>query len=163
MAIDSSGLEKVFNNLNKEINKIEGRTLEGLLYATFLIKRESLKRTPIKTGNLRGSCFVVWTTESGKSNKLKEEEANESGIFTNDDEGRRLAENHRIVVEKAKGLLRKDVISTIIGYTASYALSVHEIDRDYRAPNTSWKFLESTITAFKGQILKIIKSKVKKK
>ena len=44
--------------LNREIAKIEGRTLAGLLKAAHLIEAESKKRTPYKTGNLKSSHYV---------------------------------------------------------------------------------------------------------
>jgi len=34
---------------------------------------------------------------------------------------------------------------TEIGYMAAYALLVHEINRRYRAPGTSWKYLEKAM------------------
>jgi hypothetical protein len=54
------GLDKVMNNLNKEINKIKGASMEGLIEATILIEND-MDRTPplipIQYGNLRGSFF----------------------------------------------------------------------------------------------------------
>jgi hypothetical protein len=43
-----------------------------------------------------------------------------------------------------------------IGYTAAYAVYVHEIDKNYRAPGTSWKFLERALMESRKAILEII-------
>lgn len=51
-----SGTEALLNNLNKEIGKIEGRiSKRGMWAVLLLLKRESMKLTPVRTGNLRGS------------------------------------------------------------------------------------------------------------
>jgi hypothetical protein len=46
-----------------------------------------------------------------------------------------------------------------IGYTAFYAPYVHEIDKNYRAPGTSWKFLELAIKESTRDIIDIIKNR----
>ena len=56
------GLDKVLANLNKEILKIKGRTMKGLIEAARLL-REDMERTPPlipvgKTGNLRASWIA---------------------------------------------------------------------------------------------------------
>ena len=54
------GVDKVMNNLNKEIARIKNVTMEGLIEATILIEND-MDRTPplvpIDTGNLRSSFF----------------------------------------------------------------------------------------------------------
>lgn len=44
-----------------------------------------------------------------------------------------------------------------IGYTASYAAYVHEVDKAYRAPGTGWKFLERAIRENTKAILDLIR------
>jgi hypothetical protein len=44
-----------------------------------------------------------------------------------------------------------------IGYTASYAPYVHEVDKHYRKSGTSWKFLEKALIQNKEKIIQIIK------
>ena len=45
----------------------------------------------------------------------------------------------------------------IIGYTASYAPYVHEIDANYRVGQ--WKFLEMALRMLKKKILEVVKAK----
>ena len=48
-----------------------------------------------------------------------------------------------------------------IGYTAAYAPYVHEIDKAYRKPGTSWKFLEKALRESRKEILEIIRESAK--
>ena len=51
------GLNNVLTNLNREIKKIEGATLKGLLAAGTFIKGESQEITPVEFGVLNNSAF----------------------------------------------------------------------------------------------------------
>jgi len=48
-----------------------------------------------------------------------------------------------------------------IGYTAAYAVFVHEIDKHYRRPGSSWKFLERALKENTRRILQIIASRTR--
>lgn len=56
------GIEKVLANLTKEVKKIEGRTLAGLIQGAAIVRADMDKTPPlipIDTGNLRGSWFTT--------------------------------------------------------------------------------------------------------
>lgn len=59
MAVDQSirvaGERKVLANLNKAILKIKGRTQAGIMDALAFVQEKADEKTPLKTGNLRGS------------------------------------------------------------------------------------------------------------
>ena len=64
------GLDEVLANLNKEILKIEGRTLQGLIEAAVIVRRDMDTTPPLipisaHGGNLRGSYF----SEAGRDEK----------------------------------------------------------------------------------------------
>ena len=44
-----------------------------------------------------------------------------------------------------------------IGYTAYYAVFVHEINKNYRSPGTGWKFLERALSQSQKEILEILR------
>jgi len=44
-----------------------------------------------------------------------------------------------------------------IGYTASYAIYVHEIDKNYRAPGTGWQYLTKAVRMSKKAVLDIVR------
>lgn len=96
------GLNQVLANLNKEINGIKARTVAGMTELTLSVKRGSVQRTPIDTGNLRGSAF----------SKVEEEGTK--------------------------------IIGTV-GYTAFYALYVHEMPANYNFNQGENKFLEKSL------------------
>lgn len=56
-----TGVDRVIHNLNREIKKIEGANLRGLIRAAALV-REDMDKTqpliPVDTGNLRASWTV---------------------------------------------------------------------------------------------------------
>jgi hypothetical protein len=53
------GMDKVLQNLNKEISGIENRSMGGLLAAGLAhVQAPSQKRVPVEYGNLRGSAFT---------------------------------------------------------------------------------------------------------
>ena len=57
MAIKIKGVQKVLKNLTKEVQKINGRTKEGLRIAALFVEGESNKNTPHDKGVLIGSSF----------------------------------------------------------------------------------------------------------
>lgn len=71
----------------------------------------------------------------------------------------------------ATGFLRNSAYTTAfeemsgpvaeIGYTASYAIYVHEINKHYRKPGTSWKFLQLALEENRERILRIIEAEAK--
>lgn len=57
-ALNISGMDEVLKNLNREIQKIEGRTQAGVQEAALLVMRESAIQCPVETGNLLGSAYT---------------------------------------------------------------------------------------------------------
>ena len=110
--VNITGLDAVLSNLNKEVQKIENRTKSGLIEASLEVKKDTLPLTPIKTGNLRGSCYTL-------------------------------------TFEEQKGPAAE------IGFTASYAPFVHEINKNYTVGG--WKFLERALKQNYDRILEIIR------
>ena len=58
------GLDKVLKNIQKEIDHIEGASLDGLKAAALKVQRLSDKRTPVDTGNLKSSGETITLTSS---------------------------------------------------------------------------------------------------
>lgn len=52
------GVEKVLNNLNREIKGIKGRTYAGLLEAGLIVQADSQRRVPVEYGKLRASAYT---------------------------------------------------------------------------------------------------------
>lgn len=74
-----------------------------------------------------------------------------------------MGSQHGIVRAAAQTSLKPEKGPTaIIGFTAAYAVYVHEIDKNYRKPGSSWKFLELALMENEQKILDLIKQSVKK-
>ena len=58
MAVKPKGQDKVFAALNKSIQGIRGRTHTGIMRAVNKVKTDAIKKTPVDTGNLRGSFYT---------------------------------------------------------------------------------------------------------
>ncbi len=142
------GLSEVLKNLNKAIADIELHTKEGLTEAALVVKYDSVKNTPIDLGNLRNSAFVLVTDSR---------EDNSAPSFTGDDAGK-MSSDHSKGISEARGIVAKGkhVYNAIVGYTANYALWVHEMPASYNFNSGSNKFLEKALLKNKNRILGIL-------
>jgi len=120
------------------------------------VKARSLVQTPIDTGNLRASAYVV----GGKTGKQVQLSRTISRTIKEGMKG----EGHKYTggaSPKIESLMATKDPWAVIGYTASYAAFVHEMDRVYKAPGTNWKFLENAVNESREDIIKIIKAEAK--
>lgn len=130
MTIKVTGLDKVLLGLNTAINRIEGGTIQGLLEAAVLVKNESVKLTPIDTGNLRASAYILWgggkvRTKGRSAPTFKSVARGKRGSAERFGNIARLSSEHNTIINERKGVLRRHPFSEI-GYTAFYAAMVHE-------------------------------------
>ena len=58
MALTLTGTDNVLRNLNREINKIEGRSMAGLAEAALFVRAEAQRLTPVAIGNLKDSAYT---------------------------------------------------------------------------------------------------------
>ncbi len=119
-AIRWQGLDKVLRNLNKQTKVIQGKTRKGMTIVALKIRRDAVRLTPIQTGNLRGSAYTI----VGGGVAAKSEVNSTSDFVTSDKSGRQVAAEHQSVIDSKKRTQREPY--AIIGFTAHYALMVHE-------------------------------------
>jgi hypothetical protein len=96
------GLKEVLENLNKEIEGIENRGMDGLFAAGLMIQRAAQQKTPVDSGNLRGSAYTRKEMTGGKS-----VEVGFTAMYA-------LAV-HEMVGQRLKGQARQDFGSTADG------------------------------------------------
>lgn len=111
-----SGVDEVMKALNEAIQKIENITYRGLVLTGLEIKADSQKMTPVVTGNLRNSAFIATFDSIMDLPSFKGEDANSA------------AQNHTIKTNFYKQVAAASGC-VVIGYTASYAVFVHENPR----------------------------------
>lgn len=127
--IDTSkavGLDTILRNLNNLIKEVEGDISKGMMLGMQLIKRDSMDETPVDTGNLRGSHYVVvkgLPGDEGKTVKfetsVKKGKPNPSGV--------KVAAEHMGHVQEAKAQAQAyRGPASEVGCTAFYAEKVHE-------------------------------------
>ena len=145
------GLDNILKNLNKEIQNIKYRTQDGLLAAAFLVKARALPITPILTGNLRASAYVIGG-ETGKQHSLSRKM---SGAMKQKMDMKYTGGGS----PKLERTMAGGDPWAVIGYSANYAIFVHEIDRNYTVGH--WQFLHTAIVESIGDILKIIKQRAR--
>lgn len=145
-----TGADKVLRNLNTEIKKIEGRTQDGLVEAALLIKNRAGRITPRDTGNLVNSAYVMWPM--GKHAP--------PANFKGEDATKLSGDHDRQITQARNRMNKQKQPSAEIGYTAYYAVYVHEVDKNYRG-NKTWKFLETALYENAGKIISIIKKRAR--
>lgn len=127
------GLEEAVERLNKQVAKIKGNAQAGLWEAGLKILASAQRklRASVVTGNLRASGYV-------RSNVAMERPMPEKlGV-----------ENEPVPSDSLP------TIGVELGFTANYALYVHE-DMEGRSP----KFLEQTILENESNIVAIVKKR----
>lgn len=152
------GMEKVMKNLQKEIEKIEGFTMKGLIRSVIIIRRDMEKTAPlvpVDTGNLRASFFSV----AGRT--FFQEPLTETPVKFKGEDADQLSFDHAAVIQYAKSVVGSKLI-VMFGFSANYATWAHEaVDYKFKRPGSGAKFMESAISRNKDVILKEIKKSVK--
>jgi hypothetical protein len=168
------GFEDVMNNLNAEIMKIKDASMKGLIEAAILIRKDTEKstpKTPVDLGNLRSSWFVV--TAKGKE---KDDEYNKGFRNVTSEKRRKtklegnaaqfLADRQSAITEmtmKAKSFLPAGQQTLIMGYSANYAVYVHEnmaYGINWKRTSSGPKWFQGSVFRNSSKILGIIKKNV---
>jgi hypothetical protein len=171
------GLDDVMKNLNKEIQAIEGRTGAGLLRAAIIVRRAMSKESPkipVDTSNLEHSFFMT-VKNVGTSSVAGTVKAS----FTGAKSAEMQSEHASVVAECRSWIAGSKIPLLIIGFSANYALFVHEnIEADFtserlkydrkthkattqkKRPGAGAKFFEAHLNANRTAMLQEIKDSV---
>lgn len=174
-----SGIRNVLRNINREIDKVKGRTLTGLIKAAALIHNETetgAVRVPVDTGNLRHSWFVVTSAgkivSGGGRSKVVDGGA---ASFTGASAGT-MAADHSAMIKEMR--MRAWAFSEIndgpfvfFGYSANYAVYVHEMidvgpwdpstKTGFRRKKSGPKWFEIALNKHQDNIVSIIRKNAK--
>ena len=147
------GIKVVMHNLNKELDKIGGKSMNGLIKAAILIRRDMDKippKIPVDLGNLRASSFIV----AGNGITLS------NASFSGPDSAKFAAE-HASEVSKQRGIVgRRKLVA--IGFSASYAALVEgDITTKRTRPGSGGAFFKSSLARNRKAIIKVIKKTAK--
>ena len=160
------GMKDVMQNLDKVLKQTNDNCLKALIRCSMLVRQGTEKespKTPVDFGNLRASWFAVTAKDTvGKQASFKGEG---SGSMQTE---------HQSTVSSAQQVLRMGKKpSLIMGYTANYALYVHEmINADFTTPRkrggkliarrkgAGAKWFEASILRNEKQMVKIIQDEI---
>ena len=161
------GFDVVLSNLNKEIQAIQGRTIQGLIRAAIVIRRD-MDRTPplipVTLGNLRASWYIV--TIKGLYTPAPSFKLEEGDHKLSAKQYAELQESYSSAISEAQGMVAgstKNNPFLVMGFGANYALWVHEMlgDIDWNRTNSGPKFFEAAVKRNKDKILQIIADNIK--
>jgi len=154
---DLSGLNTVIANLQKEVKKIEGRSLKGLIRAGLIVLRSVETKeplTPLDLTNLRASRTLITSNGGvpmGPSPTFKGKKAGE------------LSTDHSSFINGAEALLNQtDMPGVALGFSAKYAAEVHEMTGvDWQRKGSGGKFFEKAIDNNIDEMVKVISKEAK--
>ncbi len=147
------------NRLNKEIEGIKGRSAKGLIEAAILIRRETELTppfTPVDTGNLRSSWFIVTAFGKHPKDSFNREfvDKKQKGLAA------KMKTDHAKAIEEAKATMKAKSASGVflmMGYSANYAAAVHEkIKAKFKKIGADAKWFQSHLQSNTKEIVKII-------
>jgi len=145
------GLNTVLRNLNKQVKKIEGRTMKGMIRGAVIIRRGMDKtppKIPVDLGNLRASYFTV-TSKGGLTEGRETFKGHDAGKMSSD---------HQSVIAGAKTLAASTGCPTVVlGFSADYAIYVHEmINAQFNREGAGAKFLQAHVKSNAKAVLNVI-------
>lgn len=156
---ETEGIQEIKTELNRQLGKIHGKTIDGLVEAIAFLKKDMLTTSPTipkDTGNLRKSFFAV--TSMGRV-AVGNMSPSFKGRFAS-----RLRRRHTQMVGGAVGKIHKRKNPQItFGFSAYYAGYVHEMDGDVKwtTPGSGAKYFEEALYRNKNVILQIIAQNIK--
>ena len=173
MASDAE-LQNVMRNLNRELANLKVRSARGLVLAAAQVRRDteaSPPLTPVDLGNLRASWFVTVTRVKNASIPQVMNEAGKpvkEGAFRGY-QSARMAEDHRATIAEAQKFVasvRQNKIVLMMGYSAHYALYVHEgphglTNVNFQRPGAGLKWFEAAIGRNSRKIVAMIRDNAK--
>lgn len=152
-------------NLNVEVAKIEGRTMQGLINAANLIRRETEKNpplTPVDLGNLRYSWFIATGMGVPTGRGSSGFKGRKSGLYM---------ASHKRTLNESQSEVRggpKNKKYIIMGYSVPYAGFVHEMIPAPGVATINWsrrgsggQWFQRAIDKRKKDIVKIIAESAK--
>lgn len=164
--VSVEGLDKVLANLNKQLKKVKNATAKGLVLAAILVREDTEKTapaTPVDLGNLRASWFIVSSYGGIEADPL-----GLSGTFKNKPftkmqiKASEMRAQHAAVIStcQSEALSKKGEPIVLMGYSANYALYVHEMlgaDFTERTPKAGEQWFQKAIYRNRKRIYEVVK------
>ena len=149
----AKGLDKVLKNLNKELKKIENKTVGSLVKAAILIQRDmeyTPPLTPVDYGNLRSSYFIASVQDLILPGEFEGPQATKLTSFSTS-----IVSNY---AQKARAS-KKGRYNVYFGFSAYYAARVHELSgAKFKRPGAGPFFFEASVKRNTATILELVRN-----
>jgi len=152
-------VENIIRNLNRQVIRMEDRSLQSLISAAALVRRSADSQSPkipVDLGNLRKSWFTVTSNQKVIAGK--------SPNFTGKQTAK-LSASHAAAIRHNMGVLKRTKGPAVrFGFSAFYSTIVHEMpeeDTNWSRKGSGPKYLEASLRRNKDEIMKIIQKGVK--
>lgn len=149
----AKGLDKVLKNLNKELKKIENKTVGSLVKAAILIQRDmeyTPPLTPVDYGNLRSSYFIASVQDLISPGGFEGPQATKLTAFSTS-----TVSNY---AQKARAS-KKGQYNVYFGFSAYYAAKVHELSgAKFKRPGAGPFFFEASVKRNTATILELVRN-----
>lgn len=153
---DLKGLNKVLKSLNREAKKIKGRSLKGLIRAQIIIRRDmefTSPTIPVDLGNLRASYFTITSKGNIKEGKAPAFIGEKAGQMSSD---------HADSIAQNRAMIMKFAIALIMGFSAFYAVFVHEnYGAHFQKPGSGAGFFKASLNNNSRKVLGMIAHEAK--
>jgi len=145
-------VKQFMGNFNMEVQKMRGRTIQGLIKAGIVLWRAAEPHTPVDTSNLNHSWFIVSMKGTNKESK--------NNSFTGEKAGQRQQEYEAVTAQAEQevgSFSTKKRPFIIFGYTANYAVFVHEnVDANFKRHGARARWLYKAMRDKEEKMLEII-------
>ncbi len=171
------GMEATMVEINRMIGQIRGLTEEGLFKAMEHVHRKAEPATPVRTGALISSWFVVGKTKNigGGSFSLnipkkiyKQQNSSFQIKKMTKSRTKSMKSLHKSTIENAKATLSgSEDMAVIGGYSVPYAGYIHEaiagknMAKHFSRPGSHAWWLQEAFNSSRDDIMKIIKQNIK--
>jgi len=134
LKLNLNSIRSVVQNMNLASERKLRAAEKALIEGGLKVKADAVKITPLDLSNLRGSAYTLWAgggaIQSQFFGEIAARLASEQGQVLND-------KRNRIADSRRRGTLM-----VIVGFTAYYALYVHEnVGANFKTPGTQAKYL----------------------
>jgi hypothetical protein len=153
------GFDQVMIKINAGLALIKGGTAAGLIKAAAFVRKDmetTPPLTPVDLGNLKASFFAVTAKKVAHGSGIARFNGPKAGL---------LASEHLAATAEMKALAGKDKskITLILGYTANYALYVHENikARKWKKPGSGPKWFQYAMDRNSKKIIRIVADNAK--
>lgn len=149
------GLVNIMDTLTADIRRVRGRTANSMHEAGRIVRKRSLELTPKDTGNLKRSVYIAW----GDKNKTNID-TEDAGYFINKGQNGKQAAREKAAFDS---VIATEKVQTSrfpfsrVGYTATYAIIVHENLKGVSFKVGQAKFLEQALLDTKEEVMATIR------